>query len=88
MLKAALALHVIAGTTALVSMWIPMFAKKGASLHRTAGKVFVAAMAGCGWPPRLAPCGSIPAISPEPITRPEWRSARFWLTGYFAIPWT
>jgi uncharacterized membrane protein len=46
MLKLALALHVAAGTTALVSMWIPMFAKKGAHLHRTAGKVFVAAMAG------------------------------------------
>jgi uncharacterized membrane protein len=46
MLKVVLALHVAAGTAALVSMWIPMFAKKGAQLHRTAGKVFVAAMAG------------------------------------------
>jgi uncharacterized membrane protein len=45
MLKLALALHVAAGTTALVSMWIPMFAKKGARLHRRAGKVFVGAMA-------------------------------------------
>jgi hypothetical protein len=45
MLKLTLALHVAAGITALVSMWIPMFAKKGAYLHRRAGKVFVGAMA-------------------------------------------
>ena len=45
MLKLILGLHVAAGTTALVSMWIPMFARKGASVHRKAGKVFVAAMA-------------------------------------------
>jgi uncharacterized membrane protein len=44
MLKMILALHVAAGTTALVSMWIPMFAKKGARLHRKAGQVFVGAM--------------------------------------------
>jgi uncharacterized membrane protein len=45
MLKLTLALHIAAGTTALVSMWIPMFAKKGAQLHRRAGTVFVGAMA-------------------------------------------
>ena len=45
MLKLTLALHIAAGTTALVSMWIPMFAKKGAHLHKRAGKVFVGAMA-------------------------------------------
>lgn len=45
MLKLVLALHVAAGTTALVSMWIPMIARKGASLHRRAGTVFVWAMA-------------------------------------------
>jgi hypothetical protein len=45
MLKLTLALHIVAGITALVSMWIPMFAKKGAQLHRRTGKVFVAAMA-------------------------------------------
>jgi hypothetical protein len=44
MLKATLVLHIAAGTVALVSMWIPMFAKKGGGLHRTVGKVFVAAM--------------------------------------------
>lgn len=45
MLKLTLALHVAAGTTALVSMWIPMFARKGARLHRAVGTVFVGAMA-------------------------------------------
>jgi uncharacterized protein (DUF2141 family)/uncharacterized membrane protein len=45
MLKLTLALHIAAGITALVSMWIPMFAKKGAQLHRRTGTVFVAAMA-------------------------------------------
>ncbi len=44
MLILTLALHVAAGTTALVSMWIPMFARKGGGLHRSAGTVFVAAM--------------------------------------------
>ena len=42
MLKAILVLHVAAGTTALVSMWIPMVARKGASLHRTVGKAYLA----------------------------------------------
>lgn len=45
MLKAILVLHVAAGTIALVSMWIPMIARKGAALHRRVGQVFVAAMA-------------------------------------------
>jgi hypothetical protein len=45
MLKIALALHIAAGTAALVSMWIPMFARKGARLHRRAGTLFVGAMA-------------------------------------------
>lgn len=44
-LRLLLGLHIAAGTTALLSMWIPMFARKGAVLHRSAGKVFVAAMA-------------------------------------------
>ena len=45
MLKTILVLHIAAGTTALISMWVPMLAKKGARLHRNAGKVFVGAMA-------------------------------------------
>jgi uncharacterized membrane protein len=45
MLKAVLALHVAAGSIALAAMWIPMVARKGANLHRKAGRVFVAAMA-------------------------------------------
>jgi uncharacterized membrane protein len=44
MLKLILGLHVAAGATALVSMWIPMFARKGAALHRRVGMVFVVAM--------------------------------------------
>jgi uncharacterized membrane protein len=45
MLKLMLALHIAGGTAALVSMWIPMVARKGGGLHRTAGKIFVVAMA-------------------------------------------
>jgi uncharacterized membrane protein len=44
MLKLILGLHVAAGVIALVSMWIPMFARKGATLHRRVGMVFVVAM--------------------------------------------
>jgi uncharacterized membrane protein len=45
MMKLTLAVHIAAGITALVSMWIPMFAKKGAQLHKRVGMVFVGAMA-------------------------------------------
>ncbi len=37
-------LHIAAGSIALASMWIPMIARKGGTLHRRAGWVFVAAM--------------------------------------------
>lgn len=33
--------HVIFGFTGLVAFWFPVFARKGATLHRRAGKVFV-----------------------------------------------
>ena len=45
MLKSLLVLHIAAGSVALASMWIPMVARKGGTLHRRAGWVFVAAMA-------------------------------------------
>ena len=45
MFKSVLALHIAAGSIALASMWIPMLAKKGGSLHRRAGWVFVGGMA-------------------------------------------
>jgi uncharacterized membrane protein len=45
MLKTVLAVHIAGGSIALLSMWIPMVARKGARLHRAAGKVFVWAMA-------------------------------------------
>ncbi|MDP5169678.1 MAG: hypothetical protein NWR72_05495 [Bacteroidia bacterium] len=41
-----LLLHVIAGSTALLSGLIPMFAKKGSRLHVIGGKVYVWAMYG------------------------------------------
>lgn len=37
--------HAVAGGLALVSMWIPMFSRKGGRLHRRAGMVFAYAMA-------------------------------------------
>ena len=33
--------HVALGFTGLVAFWFPVFARKGATLHRRAGKVFV-----------------------------------------------
>lgn len=38
-------LHVLAGSVALLSMWLPMFSKKGGKLHRRAGWVYVWSMA-------------------------------------------
>jgi uncharacterized membrane protein len=37
--------HIGGGCVALVSMWLPMLAGKGGPLHRSAGRVFVGAMA-------------------------------------------
>ncbi|MEQ1757344.1 MAG: DUF2306 domain-containing protein [Vicinamibacterales bacterium] len=45
MFKPILFLHIAAGSVALASMWIPMLSRKGGSLHRRAGWVFVVAMA-------------------------------------------
>ena len=43
MLKTLLAIHVAGGSIALASMLIPLFTRKGGSMHRKAGWVFVAA---------------------------------------------
>lgn len=45
MMNALLATHIAAGSVALASMFVPMVARKGGTLHRRAGWVFVAAMA-------------------------------------------
>lgn len=41
-----LAVHGAVGAVALMSFWIAAFAKKGASLHRAVGKVYLIAMCG------------------------------------------
>lgn len=38
--------HAVAGTLALLSMWVPLFARKGGRAHRIGGRVYVAAMLG------------------------------------------
>jgi hypothetical protein len=38
-------LHALGGAVALVVMWVPLFSRKGGTVHRRAGKVFVASMA-------------------------------------------
>lgn len=43
--EANLTLHIMAGTVGLVSMFVPMIARKGSRVHRRAGWVFVVAMA-------------------------------------------
>jgi uncharacterized membrane protein len=45
MTRVILALHVVAGSIALSSMFVPIVAKKGGMLHRRAGWVFVSGMA-------------------------------------------
>ena len=37
--------HIAAGSLALGSMWVPLLSRKGGSVHRQAGRVFVIAMA-------------------------------------------
>jgi uncharacterized membrane protein len=44
MFRLLLTLHIIGGSAALLSMFIPMVAKKGGRAHRRAGWVFVAGM--------------------------------------------
>ena len=44
MLKTLLAIHVAGGSVALASMLLPLFTRKGGSIHRKAGWVFVAGM--------------------------------------------
>ena len=44
MLKTLLAIHVAGGSVALASMLLPIFTKKGGSIHRKAGWVFVGGM--------------------------------------------
>lgn len=44
MLKTLLAIHVAGGSVALASMLVPLFTRKGGSLHRKAGWVFVSGM--------------------------------------------
>jgi uncharacterized membrane protein len=44
LLETLLAMHIAGGATALTSMFIPMVAKKGGTVHRRAGWVFVSGM--------------------------------------------
>jgi hypothetical protein len=37
--------HIAAGSLALVSLWVPLVSRKGGSVHRRAGRVFVISMA-------------------------------------------
>ncbi len=41
--------HVIAGTIALISFWVPIVARKGGSAHRKWGRVFYYAVCVAGW---------------------------------------
>jgi uncharacterized membrane protein len=45
MLQVVLVVHIAAGSAALLSMFVPMLTRKGATLHRRAGWVFVSGMA-------------------------------------------
>lgn len=41
---ALVALHIVSGTVGLVTLWVPLFAKKGGPLHRAWGRVFARAL--------------------------------------------
>jgi len=41
---ALVALHIVSGTIGLVTLWVPLFAKKGGALHRSWGRVFARAL--------------------------------------------
>lgn len=65
-------LHIVAGLTALISMWVPLVTAKGNKAHRRAGKVYVVAMV----------CAAVAAIVIAPVRmaqRPqaEWGSPIF-----------
>ena len=42
--KYILYIHITAGTVSLITFWLPVFTKKGASLHRKSGQVYVNSM--------------------------------------------
>lgn len=44
LLRTAVAAHVAAGITALLVLWLPLFARKGSTLHIRAGRVYAWAM--------------------------------------------
>jgi uncharacterized membrane protein len=44
MLRMILALHIAGGSAALISMFVPMLTRKGGTVHRRAGWIFVAGM--------------------------------------------
>ena len=79
MLKPILFLHIAAGSVALASMWIPLFARKGATAHRRAGWVFVSAMAVVAVSAVLLAAGRL-IVDP----RPEGRQAGIFLL-YVAV---
>jgi len=41
---ALVALHILSGTVGLVTLWVPLFARKGGALHRAWGRVFAMAL--------------------------------------------
>ena len=41
---ALVALHIVSGTVGLVTLWVPLFARKGGALHRAWGRVFARAL--------------------------------------------
>ena len=41
---ALVALHIVSGTVGLVTLWVPLFARKGGAAHRAWGRVFARAL--------------------------------------------
>jgi hypothetical protein len=47
--KTLIILHVITGSVALISFWVPVVARKGGALHRKAGRLFSRALYAAAW---------------------------------------
>jgi uncharacterized membrane protein len=62
------AVHIAAGSLALTVMWVPLLSRKGGTLHRRAGRVYVIAMAGVSLA-AIAACAWRLLYDPDPDNR-------------------
>lgn len=80
--------HVITGTVGLITMWIPIFARKGSLLHKQWGKIFARALIATGV---IAVGISVCTLVAPLETHPFWddaarvRAVFGWMMLYLAV---